>query len=82
MAVVLTDAERAIYTTRLTEAQTAKHSIVTGKMLEQFIDQNGEQVRYTKTNLADLDAYIDELNGLLNPALAAYYRPRPIGFIF
>lgn len=82
MKPALSDVEKALYRTRLTEAQAAKHSLLTGKALEQYIDQNGEQVRYTKMTLDGLTTYIKELEDLLNPCAAAYNRPRPIGFLF
>lgn len=78
----LSETERALYQTRLTEALATKHALLTGKLAEQFIDQNGEQIRYTKTTIAGLLTYIKELQDLLNPCVAAYNRPRPIGFLF
>jgi hypothetical protein len=78
----LSPAERLIYQGRLDEALSAKHLLLTGKALEQFVDQNGEQVRYTKMTLDGLLTYIKELEDILNPCVAAYNRPRPIGFLF
>ncbi len=76
------EAERLVYERRLLEAREKRHLLITGGAVEQFVDQNGEQVKYTKASLRDLDAYILQLEGILNPALVAYRRPRPIGFLF
>lgn len=78
----LSEAERLLWTNRRLEAQQAKHDLLTGKKLEQFIDQNGEQVRYTKATVDGLDAYISEIDALLNPQYAAAMTRRAIGFLF
>jgi len=82
MQPALTASERIVYQTRLTQAEQSYHDLVTGKSVEQFVDQNGEQVRYTKTTLDGLQVYIRSLREALNPTLARYTRPRPIGFTF
>lgn len=81
----LSEAERLLWTNRRLEAQQAKHDLLTGKKLEQFIDQNGEQVRYTKATVDGpngLNAYISEIDALLNPQYAAAMTRRAIGFLF
>lgn len=78
----LTPTERALYETRLTEARTKRHEIATGRAIKRFVDQNGETVEYSAANLGDLDTYIRSLEELLNPCLARYNRPRPLGFLF
>lgn len=67
---------------KLDEANEAKHKLITGKLARVFLDQNGERVEFNKTNLADLDAYIRQLESVVSPTLAALKAPRPIGFIF
>lgn len=67
---------------RLEQAQSARHKLLTGSLLRVFMDQNGERVEYTATNIAQLDKYIAELSAELAPSLAALRRPRPIGFTF
>jgi hypothetical protein len=63
----------------LDEARAAKHKLVTGTLTRVFMDQNGERVEYTATNLGALDAYIRQLEA----ELAGVPRARkPIGFIF
>lgn len=78
----LTSTERAIYETRLTAARVSYDLIMTGKSVKRFVDQNGEQVEYNPANVTLLAQYIRELDECLNPAVAAYNRPRAIGFIF
>jgi hypothetical protein len=63
----------------LDDARAAKHKLVTGQLARVFMDQNGERVEYTATNIAALDAYIRQLEG----EIAGTPRARkPIGFIF
>lgn len=62
----------------LAQAQEAKHKLVTGQMARVFVDQNGERVEYTATNLKYLSDYIRELEMLITPSSAR----KPIGFIF
>ncbi len=78
----LTTEERALWESRLLKAETTYDLIANGKLPEEFIDQNGEKVRYTKTNLRDLAAYIKSIRDLLQPALAAAQAPRPLRFVF
>lgn len=78
----LTPEERALWEARLTKAETTYDLLVTGKLAEEFIDQNGEKVRYTKTNIGDLSRYIKSITDLLNPAPAAAAAPRPLRFLF
>lgn len=78
----LTDEERALWTARLTKAETTYDLLMTGKLAEEFIDQNGEKVRYTKANASGLAKYIAAITALLNPALAAANTPRPLRFVF
>lgn len=63
----------------LTEAQDARHAILTGKAVSKFVDQNGEQVEYSKINLGALDGYIRSLQA---PDVLRTSWPRPIGFYF
>lgn len=63
----------------LDEARTARHKLVTGQLPRVFMDQNGERVEYTATNIAALDAYIRQLEA----EVAGLPRARkPMGFIF
>jgi hypothetical protein len=64
----------------LAEARTARHNLVTGKLARVFMDQNGERVEFNKTSIADLDAYIRELELLVTPTTVK--RPRPMGVTF
>lgn len=78
----MTEEERLIYSRRLLDAQTARHALITGTAVEQFVDQNGETVKYSKMNIAKLEEYIAELEALLNPTLAFTRMRRPLGFLF
>lgn len=63
----------------LQQAKDAKHKLATGQLARVFMDQNGERVEFTQTNMAQLDRYIAELQA----EIAGTSRTRkPIGFIF
>ena len=63
----------------LAQAKAAKHKLVTGQLARVFMDQNGERVEFTATNLDALNTYIRELEALVSPTPT--YR-KPIGFVF
>lgn len=63
----------------LEQAKDAKHKLVTGQLARVFMDQNGERVEFTATNIEALNRYIRELEQLISPRSCAR---RPIGFIF
>lgn len=63
----------------LQQAKDAKHKLVTGQLARVFMDQNGERVEFTATNLDALNSYIRELEQLVTPSRCVQ---RPIGFIF
>lgn len=65
---------------QLDEAKAARHKLVTGQLARVFMDQNGERVEFVATNIAQLDAYIRQLETELAPT--TFRVPRPIGFIF
>jgi len=46
---------------RLAEAQQAYHDIMIGGAVSRFVDQNGEQVQYTRANSTLLGIYIQKL---------------------
>lgn len=46
---------------RLAAAKAAYDELVTGKAVSRFVDQNGESVSYSRTNLSTLAAYIRQL---------------------
>jgi hypothetical protein len=71
----------AILSTRLAEAETALHNLITGKMVRVAVDQNGERVEFTMTNVSQLRAYIAELTSMIATPTASAVR-RPIGFVF
>ena len=65
--------------TLLAQAQDAKHKLVTGQLARVFVDQNGERVEFTATNIDALNKYIAELQALVTPSCRV---ARPIGFFF
>jgi hypothetical protein len=67
---------------RLEQARAARHKLITGQMARVFMDQNGERVEFTQTNIANLDRYIRELEAEVSPSAARLKAPRPIGFTF
>jgi hypothetical protein len=65
---------------KLAQAEEAKHKLVTGQLPRVFMDQNGERVEYTTTNLASLNAYIASLKAEI--AGTRPFARKPIGFFF
>jgi hypothetical protein len=81
--MTLTPAETALWTTRLTEAQTAYNALVTGQSARVVVDQNGERVEFTAARKTDLYNYIAQLQaglGICSPI--AMMPSRPATFIF
>ena len=71
----LTDAQR------LVEAERAYHEIITGQAVARFVDQNGESISYSKTNIGGLKAYIAELKAkIASPGVPAYRGPLKFTF--
>ena len=54
----------------LLDAQEAYHALLTGSAVAEFVDQNGEKIRYTAAKRTDLWAYIEWLKGQLGLAVA------------
>lgn len=65
---------------RLVEAETALHSILTGRGIQSIRDSNGEAVTYSTANVSRLRAYIAELKAEIAGAVSNYgsgpIRPR------
>lgn len=51
----------SVLQSRLAEAETALHNVLLGKGVAEFRDSNGELVRYSKTEVPALRAYISQL---------------------
>jgi hypothetical protein len=65
--------------TRLTEAQTAYHRLITGTQAVEIRDSNGESIRYSSANLSRLRGYIRDLENELAGTAASSRRPlRPV----
>ena len=54
----LTEAERARYQGYLEEAYAARYKVALGGGIRTFVDQNGERIEYSGTNLLALNKYI------------------------
>ncbi|MDA3808282.1 MAG: gpW family head-tail joining protein [Thiomicrorhabdus sp.] len=54
---------------RLDEAEAQYHAFNTGQMARVFVDQNGERVEFSATNISRLRAYIIELKTELGIAV-------------
>lgn len=59
--MALSAEETATYTTRLAEAENAMHAFRMGQNARTYVDQNGERVEFSVTNVSSLRAYILEL---------------------
>lgn len=53
------------YAARLNEAMSARHQLLTGKSVVE-VTRNGTGVKYSKANLFELNAYIEELQYKVN----------------
>jgi len=60
----------------LDEAKTAYHNLVTGKSVEEMVDENNRKVRYTPANIDKLAAYIARLESQETPT--AINRMHPV----
>lgn len=78
----LTDEEKAAIRVRITKLTKQYDALMSGTAISEFVDQNGERVKYTTANAAKLLALINSLEAMLNPTFARAYRARPVGFIF
>lgn len=65
---------------RLDQAKEAKHKLATGQLARVFMDQNGERVEFTTTNMAQLSSYIASLEAEIAGTRATIRKP--VGFIF
>lgn len=61
----------AVTAAMLQEAETAYHLLLMGQGVASFRDQNGEQVTYSKANIAELRAYITQMKQELSGATRA-----------
>lgn len=75
----LSDEERTTLTEYLRQAEAAYNSLMTGGMVREFRDQNGEQITYTASNPARLMSYINQLRFRLGMAPMCGVVMRPAG---
>lgn len=78
----LTPEERAALKVRIAKLEAQYDALMSGTSVIEFIDQNGEKVRYSTANTDKLLAYINSLKAQLCDTFSRRYRPRPMGFIF
>jgi hypothetical protein len=78
----LTTQERTTYQARLDAARLAYDELMVGGAVKRTVDQNGEQVEFTRGTAGQLAAYITALENALSPVLASYRQPKPMGFTF
>ena len=67
--MALTSIQRATLNTRLADAESSYHKVMTGQSARVYVDQNGERVEYAAANANRLLAYIQSLKqqlGTLN----------------
>ena len=51
---------------RLADAETKYHQLLTGVLPRVVVDQGGDRVEYTATNISRLGRYIESLKSQLN----------------
>ena len=67
----------------LKDAQDAYNDLLTGKLVREFTDQNGERVTYTAARKGDLLNYIVALQGKINGTIPCEVRTsEPLRFTF
>ena len=76
----ITPDNRAVFETRLTEAEAAWHELQLGQTARVFVDQNGERVEYSAANSPRLRGYIYDLRLALGLKVKAG-RPMSVGVL-
>ena len=67
--------------TWLTEAETARHNLATGSMVEEIHSPDGTKVRYMASDVSRLESYIAWLNAQIASQSTSAVSPRsPIYF--
>lgn len=67
----------------LVAARAALKKLLLGQQVRVFVDQNGERVEYTATNLQALKDWITALDAVCGPNAASNTLPqRPLGYTF
>lgn len=83
MATSLTPQQVQDLKNKIADAEAQYHSLMIGTSVTAFVDQNGEQMRYSVQTRADLYAYIQELKAALPTSDASYVAyPKPLSFFF
>lgn len=77
--ITVTDENRATWTARLTEAETALHKLNTGSAV-QSLSYDGESVTFTQTSAGRLRAWIGEMRVALGLQTFGRARSRKVSF--
>jgi hypothetical protein len=67
--------------TRITEAEVALHSLITGGGVVEITDADGSRVRYAESDVSKLQSYLSFLQLQLASTASGISR-RPITFVF
>lgn len=67
---------------QLDEARSSYHLLNTGRMAEVLVDQNGEQVRFTRATASGLLAYIQRLEQQITDGTTSLPLPKAISVFF
>lgn len=65
-----------------TEAENARHALLTGSLVEELSSPSGEHVRYTKADLPRLEAYLADLKAQIASATPGKTPRGPIAVSF
>lgn len=79
---ILTAAERVILQTRLDDARSAYHQLMTGTAARVIVDQNGERVEFATANRGNLANYILSLEVQLATSPVGLRAMAPAQFVF
>lgn len=79
MQIIITETNRAEWQTRLTQAETAYHKLLTGKSAT-AIGYDGETMSYAPADKQELRRYISSMQKALGSVSSS--RPRARGFRF
>ncbi|MBR0649523.1 hypothetical protein GXW78_07620 [Roseomonas terrae] len=80
MSGTLPEVDLEVVRARLAQAESARHQLLTGTKVVQVVLADGRQVRYSDSDRAALDQYIEELRRQLG--YAPMRRRRAIGLRF
>jgi gpW len=68
---MLTAQQQVTLQQQITDAETAYHNLMTGRMARVVVDQNGERVEFAAARKSDLYTYIQQLKAQMPSCAAA-----------